>query len=189
MNDLNRARQRMDQAVDSGVAFDVVCADLGCEAEMLHIMARYTAVSFLETLLEEFDIDYDRPEINIEQSDYCGDLSIDWMNGFLIALLLTPDDRREISFSAFLQSMLAARRLGRTLPELLCSLDLDARDATEAATTVGEMTAPSSDVIVPNLAFKEWAGIHARTWLDGLIVARLARTTPEHEHASDTAAS
>jgi hypothetical protein len=176
MGDLNSARERMEQAIRAGLKFDVVLADLGFEGELVRTMSGYTAVSFLETLFDELDVDSTEDEI--ERTAYYMSVCETWTTGLVVGLFLSPEDRVEVSFPMFLSAMLAGRRLGLTMPMELRRLGIDPMDATKAAATVGAMALKISDDM-PAIVADEWEALHARTWLDGLIVARLARTPRE----------
>jgi hypothetical protein len=185
MKDLNAARQAIDEAIQAGLAFDVVLADLGCEAELAMGISRYSASCFLEVLFDELGIDV--AEADLEGSEQLEYVQQTWMAGLLVGLFLTaPTDSVTISFPAFVGAMWKAQGVGRTLPVQLREIGLDTMDATKAAAAVGAIA--RQDAGATEIPVDEWAALNARTWLDALIVARHIRIGIGNEDQEDESA-
>jgi hypothetical protein len=111
---------------------------------------------------------------DIEASESLERVHGTWMEGLLVGLFLTaPTDRIPAGFPAFLMASIRSLGSARTLPVQLRRLGLDARDATEVAAIVGATA--SRDAGTTEIPVDELASLHARAWLDALIVARLIR--------------
>ncbi|MGC2374902.1 MAG: hypothetical protein WA484_13600 [Solirubrobacteraceae bacterium] len=172
MKDLNAAHDALHDAIRAGLAFDVVLTDLGCEAEFARDISRYSASCFLEVLFDELGIDV--AEADLKESEQLEYVQQTWMAGLLVGLFLTvPTDGVTIRFPAFVGAMWKAQGVGRTLPVQLREIGLDTMDATEAAATVGAMARRNAGAT--EIPVDDWAALHARTWLDALMVARLIR--------------
>jgi hypothetical protein len=168
--DLNAAYEAMHDAIRAGLAFGVVLADFGCDAEFAMAISHTSALSFLNALFEESGMDV--ADDDLEESEQLEFVQQAWMEGFLIGCFLTgPVEGMSIRFPAFLGA--ASKVLGGSgaLPLQLRKLGLDARDATEAAASVGALA--RQNAAVTDISVEEWANLHARTWLDALMMARL----------------
>jgi hypothetical protein len=166
ITDIATARDAAEKAIDANPDPAQLFAGIGCVWVDARTAAQRRATAMIGLLRDETEPPADG------QTGRMAAVEETWLNGLLVGLFLTELTAAAlIDAAAFDAAMAAPVGAGQSFSSRLESLGLDPDAASEAAISVG-ITASRRD---DDIADADWSAAQASAWLDGLIVALIAR--------------